>query len=190
MESSLPPRMSATAQPARLHGLVAEFEDPDALLAAAHKAHASGYRRMDAYSPFPIEELSEAIGFHHTRLPAVVLAAGLTGAVCGFLLQYIALGLDYPLNIDGRALFSWQSFVPITFEATILFASFGAVLSWILMNGLPRPYHPIFNAPNFERATQDRFFLCIEARDPQFDRQATQQFLESLGPTIVSEVAD
>ncbi|HEU5011388.1 MAG TPA: DUF3341 domain-containing protein [Roseiflexaceae bacterium] len=190
MESRLPPRMSATAPAPRLHGLVAEFEDPDNLLAAAHKAHEAGYRRMDAYSPFPIEELSEAIGFHHTRLPAVVLLAGLTGMVCGFLLQYIALGLDYPLNIDGRALFSWQSFVPITFEGAILFASIGAVLSWILMNGLPRPYHPIFNAPNFERATQDRFFLCIEARDPKFNRQGTQQFLESLGPTIVSEVAD
>jgi hypothetical protein len=182
--------MSVTAQPAKLYGLVAEFEDPDDLLAAAHKAHEAGYRRMDAYSPFPIEELSEAIGFHHTRMPAVVLAGGLTGATFGFLMQYIAVGLDYPLNIAGRPLFSWQSFVPITFECMILFASFAAVLSWILMNGLPRPYHPIFNAPNFERATQDRFFLCIEARDPQFNRQGTRQFLESLGPTLVSEVAD
>ncbi len=190
MESRLSPQMSTTARPARLYGLVAEFEDPDALLGAAHKAYEAGYRRMDAYSPFPIEELSEAIGFHHTRMPAVVLLAGLTGAAFGFLMQYIAVGVDYPLNVAGRALFSWQSFVPITFECTILFAGISAVLSWILMNGLHRPYNPIFNAPNFERATQDRFFLCIEARDPQFNRQGTQQFLESLGPTRVSEVDD
>ena len=190
MESSLPPRMSAPARPAGLYGLVAEFEEPDALLAAAHQAYEAGYRRMDAYSPFPIEELSEAIGFHHTRLPAVILVAGLTGATFGFFMQYIAVGVDYPLNVAGRELFSWQSFVPITFECTILFAGISAVLSWILMNGLPRPYHPIFNTPNFERATQDRFFLSIEARDPKFNRQDTRQFLESLGPTRVSEVDD
>lgn len=183
--------MTAPSAPsaAALHGLMAEFEQPDDLMAAAHKAYEAGYRRMDAYSPFPIEELSEVIGFHHTRLPLVVLVAGLTGAICGFLLQYIGLGIDYPLNVDGRALFSWQSFVPITFEGTILFAAISAVLSWILMNGLPKPYHPVFNAPNFERATQDRFFLCLEAHDPKFNRQETQQFLESLNPTQVSEVS-
>lgn len=184
--------MSAHSAPeaAALHGLIAEFEEPDDLMAAAHKAYEAGYRRMDAYTPFPMEELAEVIGFHHTRLPLVVLICGLSGAVFGFMLQYFALGIDYPLNINGRALFSWQSFVPITFECTILFAALGAVASWILMNGLPQPYHPVFNAPNFERASQDRFFLCLEARDPKFNRQETQQFLESLNPTLVSEVAD
>lgn len=184
------PHVTTSIQPARLHGLMAEFDDPDKLLAATKKTYEAGYRNLDAYSPFPIHGLDEAVGFHRTRLPLVVLIAGLTGALFGLALQYIALGIDYPLNVNSRPLFSWPSFVPIIFECTILFSAFTAGISMIVMNGLPKPYHPVFNVPNFERATQDRFFLCVEARDPKFSPQQTRQFLESLGPLNVSEVQE
>jgi hypothetical protein len=170
-----------------IYGLMAEFENPEALIKATEKAYEAGYRSMEAYTPFPVEEVAEAMHFHKTGVPPLVLIGGLTGAVAGFGLQ-VAGNLDYPLNVGGRPLISWPAFIPITFEATILLAAFSAVLAIILLNGLPRPYHPVFNAPNFERASDDRFFLCIEAKDAKFDRQSTRAFLEGLGPQQVSEV--
>lgn len=176
------------AAPLALYGLMAEFDGPDELLAAAEKAHSAGYQRMDAFSPFPIEELAEAVGFKHTRLPLVVLIGGLTGAASGFLLQWYTQVVDYPVVVFGRPPLPWPAYIPITFELGILFAAFAAVFGMVLMNGLPMPYHPVFNAPRFERASQDGFFLCIEAADPKFDRNGTQRFLESLNARAVSEV--
>jgi hypothetical protein len=171
-----------------LYGLVAEFDSPTALVAAARAAHEKGYRQMDGYTPFPVEDLADALGFHRTRLPLVVLLGGITGCVGGFFMQYWIAAIDYPLNIGGRPLNSWPMFIPITFELTILLASLTAVLGMLAMNGLPMPYHPLFNVPRFALASRDRFFLCIEARDPQFDAEGTRQFLASLNPREVTEV--
>ena len=171
-----------------IYGLMAEFDTPDELLAAAERAHAEGYRRMDAYAPFPVEGLAEAIGFHRTRLPLLVLLAGLFGAFVGFFSQYYVTVIDYPLNVGGRPLNSWPSYIPITFEVTILFAALAAVVGMVALNRLPMPYHPVFNVPAFARASRDRFFLCIEAADPRFDREGTKRFLQGLKPKEVSEV--
>lgn len=143
---------------------------------------------MDAYSPYPVEGLSDAIGFHRSRLPAMVLAGGLVGCVAGFLMQYYAAAVDYPLNIGGRPLNSWPAFIPITFEVTVLVAAFSAVLGMLALNGLPMPYHPLFNVERFAMASRDRFFLAIEAADPQFDRERTKQFLRTLTESEVCEV--
>jgi len=175
--------------PPPIYGLMAEFDTPEDLLAAAKRAHAQGYRRMDAYTPFPVEGLSDAIGFHHTWLPLLVLIAGILGAIVGFASQYYATVIDYPLNVGGRPLNSWPSYIPITFEVTILFAALTAVVGMIALNRLPMPYHPVFNVPRFALASRDRFFLCIEATDPLFDREATRRFLQGLKPGEVSEVA-
>ncbi|MFI5340428.1 MAG: DUF3341 domain-containing protein [Candidatus Methylomirabilales bacterium] len=172
-----------------IYGLMAEFDGPDDLLAAAKRAHAEGYRRMDAYSPFPVEGLAEAIGGQHTRLPLLVLIAGLVGAFVGFASQYYVTVFDYPINVGGRPLNSWPSYIPITFEVTILFAALTAVVGMIALNRLPMPYHPVFNVPRFALASREQFFLCIEAADPRFDREGTRRFLESLKPREVSEVA-
>lgn len=171
-----------------IYGLMAEFEKPDQLIHATEAAYAAGYRRMDAYTPFPIEEVSEAIHFHDDLLRRIVLVAAISGIITALTLQILGAAIDYPLNIAGRPLLSWPSFVPITFELTVLFSGIAAVLSVIVLNGLPQPYHPVFNAPNFERASIDRFFLCIESNDPQFDLSATRKFLEELHPVQVSEV--
>jgi Protein of unknown function (DUF3341) len=172
-----------------IYGLMAEFPDPSALVAAARRAREAGYRRMDGYSPFPIEELSEALGHHHDRLPLLVLLGGVVGGAAGFLFQYWASAIDYPMNIGGRPLLSWPSFIPVTFEMTILVAAFVAVLGMLGLNGLPMPYHPVFNVERFVNASRDRFFLCIESKDPLFDKEATAKFLESLEPRGVFEVA-
>jgi hypothetical protein len=171
-----------------LYGLMAEFDNPDTLVAAGRRAHQEGYRQMDAYTPFPIEALHEAIGVHHTRVPLMVLVGGLIGGLTGYSLQYWVSTIAYPLNIGGRPLHSWPSFIPVTFEMTVLFAALTAVFGMLAMNRLPMPYHPVFNAPRFAMATRDRFFLCIEARDPKFDLAATRRFLESFGPREVTDV--
>jgi Alternative complex III, ActD subunit len=171
-----------------LYGLMAEFADAPSLMEAAHKAHEEGYRKLDAYSPFPIEGLSEAIGFHKTRLPLIVLIGGIIGCIGGFGLQYWTSAVDYPINVGGRPLFSWPSFIPITFETTVLCAALSAVFGMLALNGLPEPYHPVFNVKRFALASRDRFFLCIEARDPKFDREKTWRFLDTLQPREVSEV--
>jgi hypothetical protein len=173
-----------------VYGLMAEFDDPNALVAAAYRAHYEGYRRMDAYSPFPIEELHDALGGHHSRLPLIVLAGGTIGCIGGYLLQYWAASIAYPLNIAGKPMNSWPMFIPVTFECTILGAALAAVLGMLALNGLPMPYHPVFNVPRFALASRNRFFLCIEAKDPQFDLEGTRGFLETLGPLEVSTVAN
>jgi len=171
-----------------IYGLLAEFDRPDDLLAAAHRAHEAGYRRMDAYTPLPIAGLAEAIGFRRTHLPLIVLLGGIVGGVGGYLLQYYASVIDYPLNVGGRPLHSWPAFIPVTFELTILGAALAAVLGMLALNGLPMPYHPVFNVPRFELATRKRFLLCLEASDPQFDRDGTKRFLERLPSQAVYEV--
>ncbi len=174
----------------RIYGLMAEFEDPQTLVAATHQAHEEGYRRMDAYSPFPIEELHDALGSPPSRLPLIVLIGGLAGCIGGYALQYWAASIAYPLNIAGKPFNSWPMFIPITFECTILAASLAAVMGMLALNGLPMPYHPVFNVPRFALASRNRFFLCIEARDPKFNLEKTRGFLESLGPREVTTVAN
>lgn len=173
-----------------LHGLIAEYETPEELLRAAKQVREAGYTRMDAYSPFPIHGLAEAIGFEDHKVPWTTFFAGVIGAIAGFSLQYYISVVEYPLNVGGRPFLSWPSFIPVTFETTVLFASFGAFIGMLVFNGLPQPYHPIFNAPRFERASQDRFFLCIETSDPLFDRAKTRHFLETTGARMVSEVEE
>jgi hypothetical protein len=172
-----------------LYGLLAEFETPDQLSAAAAAARDAGYRRMEAYTPFPVHGMTEALGFRPSRLASLVLAGGVVGALAGFALQYWVSVVAYPHNVGGRPLNSWPSFIPVTFEMTILLASLTAVLGMLALNGLPRPHHPLFGTKSFQHASRDRFFLCIEAADPRFDRDGTRRFLESLGPHGIEEVA-
>ena len=167
---------------APIYGLLAEFEQPEELVDAVRRARAAGYRKMDAYTPFPIEHLAEELGFHRTALPLVVFIGGLIGCAGGFFLQYWISALDYPLNIGNRPFNSWPSFIPVTFELTILFAALFAVLGMLGLNGLPMPYHPLFNSPRFALASRNRFFLCIEAGDRQFNRETTAKFLSELNP--------
>ncbi len=171
-----------------IYGLLAEFDNTNALVTAARAMNAAGYRHVDAYSPFPIEGLAEAIGFRHTRLPLVVLIGGIVGCVGGFFMLAYSAGVDYPFNIGGRPFFSWPAFIPITFELTVLIAALSAVLGLFALNGLPMPYHPVFNVPRFALASRDRFFLCVEATDPLFDQAETRRLLGTLGPRDVSEV--
>jgi hypothetical protein len=170
------------------YGLLAEFDTPAQLVAAAKRAYAEGYRRMDTFSPFPIEEAWEAIGHRDRRMSFIVLMGGLIGGFGGYGLEYWVHTMAYPTNIAGKPLNSWPQFIPVTFEMTILIAALSAVLGMIVLNGLPMPYHPVFNVPRFALATRDRFFLCIEATDPKFDRHATRSFLEQLAQREVSEV--
>lgn len=173
---------------AELHGLLAEFTTADELVGATVRAREEGYRRIDAYSPFPVEGLADALGFRRTRIPLVVLLGGIVGGTAGYLLAYYCSAIAYPLNVGGRPLNSWPAFIPVTFETTILIAALSAVLGMLALNGLPRPHHPLFNVPQFDRVTQDRFFLCIEAGDPQFHPETTRQFLLSLNPREVFDV--
>jgi len=172
-----------------VYGIMAEFEDEHSLLHAAREAYKEGYRNMDAYSPIPVLGLPEAIGAPKSKVPLIVLIFGLTGAITGWLLQYWVTVIAYPLNVGGKPLVSWPMWVPIIFELMILFGAFSAFFGMLALNRLPEPYHPVFNVPGFERASQDRFFLCIEAKDPKFDRFYTREFLKSLGAVEVSDVA-
>ena len=171
-----------------IYGLMAEFPDPGSVVAAARRVREAGYRKVDAFSPYPIEELSEALELHKSKLPLLVLMGGAFGLISGYGLQYWTSVIDYPLNIGGRPYHSWVSFIPVTFEVTILLAALTAVLGMLALNGLPEPFHPVFNVPRFALASKDRFFICIEATDPKFDHDATWRFLNSLGPRVVSEV--
>ena len=163
-----------------LYGIMAEFDNPSALVAAARRTHEAGYRRINGYSPYPIEELDEAIGFTRTTLPLIVLAGGILGGLGGFFMQYWMEVINYPLNVGGKPYNSWPAFIPITFETTVLCAAFAAVLGMLMLNKLPQPYHPVFNAPNFALATRDRFFLAIEANDPKFKYSEATQFMKTL----------
>jgi hypothetical protein len=171
-----------------IYGMMAEFESAQQILEATRRAHQAGYRHMDAYTPYPVEGLVDELGLPRTRVPSVVLIAGLVGAAVGFLMQYWSMAVDYPFNVGGRPPNSWPVWIPVTFEVMVLVASFAALFGMLFLNGLPRPHHPVFNVPNFARASQDHFFLCIEATDPRFDREATRQFLADLRPTDVQEV--
>ena len=171
-----------------LYGLIGEFESPVALIEAARRAREAGYKRMDAYTPYPIHELAEALKLPRTKLPVLVFIGGALGCATGLAMQWFATAVHYPLNVAGRPLASWPSYIPITFELTVLFAAITAVLGMLALNGLPMPYHPVFNVPRFALASRDRFFLCIEATDPLFDPQETKAFLSGLGAREVTEV--
>ncbi|HEX8423579.1 MAG TPA: DUF3341 domain-containing protein [Pyrinomonadaceae bacterium] len=171
-----------------IYGVMAEFDNPTDVVAATRRAYEEGYRRMDAYSPYPIEALSEAVGPHKERLPLIVLIGGIIGLIGGYAMQYYVSVINYPLNVGGKPLHSWPAFIPITFETTVLGAAMAAIFGMLALNGLPEPYHPVFNAPNFALATRDRFFLVIESRDPKFDRDATTNFLRGLGAQEVADV--
>jgi hypothetical protein len=171
-----------------LYGLLAEFENPKAAIEAAEKVRGAGYRRTDAFSPFPVEGLHEALGGKKTILPWLVFGAGLSGGVGGFLMQWFASVIHYPMIVGGKPFNSWPAFIPITFELTILFAAGTAVIGMILLNGLPMPYHPVFHVPRFEQASQDRFFILIESKDVRFKLEETRKFLGGLGAAGVYEV--
>ena len=171
-----------------LYGVLAEFENPNDLVHAARKVYDAGYRRINGYSPFPIEELSEAIGFTHTSLPLIVFIGGVVGGLSGFFMQYWIEVIDYPINVGGKPTNSWPAFIPITFEMTVLFAAFSAVLGMLILNKLPQPYHPVFNLPNFALATRDRFFLAIEANDAKFNHAEVVDLLKSLNAVAVNDV--
>ena len=171
-----------------IYGLMAEFDTPQDLIAAARRTYEQGYQKIDAYTPFPVEGLAEEIGFKKNSVPLVVLIGGILGGLSGFLMQYWIAGISYPINVGGRPYNSWPAFIVVTFEMTILFAGLAAVFGMLALNGLPMPYHPVFNVPRFAFATRDRFFLIIFASDPKYQTDGTRQFLESLGARSVSEV--
>jgi len=171
-----------------IYGMMAEFDTPVALVEAAKRTYQAGYTKIDTYTPFPIEGLAEEIGFHRDEVPLVVLIGGIVGGLTGYLMQYWMSAVDYPLNIGGKPYHSWPAFIVITFEMTILFAGISAVFGMLALNGLPMPYHPVFNVPRFTRASRDRFFLVVFSPDVNYDPAATRQFLESLDARSVSEV--
>ncbi|HEX9017362.1 MAG TPA: DUF3341 domain-containing protein [Chloroflexota bacterium] len=166
---------------------MAEFTSPDQLLEATRRTVEAGYTRVEAYSPLPVEGLAEALRFH-TKLPLIVLIAGAIGGLTGFFMQYWMMAVDEPLNIGGRPLNSWPAWIPVTFELTVLFAGITAVVAMIALNRLPQPYHPVFNVSRFNLASDDRFFLAIEAADPKFDQEKVKQFMNELGAADVHEV--
>jgi len=177
-----------TSEP--VYGLMAEFDNPTDLVHAAKGAFDAGYRKMDAYTPYPLEEAAEAIGSHHNRVPLVTLIGAMLGMIGGYSLQYWVSVVNYPINVGGKPFHSWPAFIPVTFECAVLGASLAAVFGMLALNGLPQPYHPVFNVPRFALASRNRFFLCIESRDPKFSLEATRKFLETLSPREVSTVAD
>jgi hypothetical protein len=183
--------MSSNSQaPHGIHGVMAEFETPTDLVRAAEAASHAGYRKMEAYTPYPVEELHHALHIEKSKLPLIVLLGGICGGLTGFLLQVYVTMFDFPTNIGGRPLFSWPSYIVITFELTVLFAAISATFGLLALCGFPMPYHAVFNAPGFERATRNGFFLCIEAQDPLFDVEQTKSFLKELEAKGVSEVAN
>jgi len=174
----------------QLFGLMAEFEEHDELLAAARRAYAEGYRRMDAYSPFPVEGLAEALGHEYTPVPLITLIGGILGGLGGYFMEWISMAHLYPLNVGGRPMNSWPNFIPVTFELTVLIASLSAFVAVLVLSRLPQPHHPVFNVPEFDRASIDRFFLSIEVNDPKFSLEETRKFLLSLHAQKVTEVME
>ena len=172
----------------KLFGIMAEFKEASALLAAANKTRESGYKKFDTYSPFPIEGLDEAIGFPENGVPLISFAGGVLGGVTGFGMQWYAYVYDYPINVAGRPDFSWPSFIPVAFELTVLGAALFGVIGMLALNWLPEPHHPLFGADGFDRASRDRFFLCIETSDASFAADKTKTFLEGLSAEKVVEV--
>lgn len=184
----MPTQNRAAGDVVNLYGLMAEFETAEGVRAAAERARDEGFRHMDAYAPMPVEGLAEAVALHKTTIEKIVFCAGLLGGTGGFMLCWWMTVIAYPHNVAGRPLNSWPAYVPITFESMVLIACLSALIGMLMLNGLPQPYHPVFNVKEFERASIDRFFLCIEARDPRFDRETTREFLEGLNPLEVMEV--
>jgi len=173
-----------------LYGFLAEFDNPESLRECIRGAAGAGFTRMDAYSPFPVEGVSEDLGAHHSWVPLIVMTGGVIGALTGAFMQWYTSVYDYPLNIGGRPFNSWPSFVVITFELTILFAGLFGALGMLALNGLPKPHHALFNEPHFDRVTEDRFFFCIEAADPRFDTEETWKFLQDFKPEGLYAVQD
>jgi Protein of unknown function (DUF3341) len=172
-----------------IYGLMAEFPGDKEILAAAKSAYENGYRQMDAFTPFPIDGLAENLGRKKSRVPFIVLIAGIGGGLGGYFMEWYANVVSYPVNIGGRPFNSWPAFVPITFELTILSAALVGFIGMLVLNKLPEPHHPVFNVPEFERASTDKFFLCIQSNDPKFDLNTTRKFLGTLKPELISEVA-
>jgi hypothetical protein len=188
--------VSAPAEAPSLYGLLAEFDNPDALVAAIKRAKEAGYEKLDGYTPYGVAEVADALGFKHSEMGTVMLSGGLVGATSAFLMQYWTNGIDYAVNIGGRAnvhdwieyLKGWPSFIPVTFEGGILTCALSGLFGLLAICGLPRPHHPLFNVPVFSRVTRDRFILTVEATDPKFDLAATKEFLMGLQPLSVAEV--
>jgi hypothetical protein len=170
------------------YGMLAEFANADRLIAAARSVRAAGYTRIDAYTPMPIEGLVEVIGAYRDRIPLLTLIGGVLGGAGGYFMQWYAATISYPINIGGRPLHSWPSFIPITFELAVLGAALFAVFGMLALNRLPKLYHPLFNVSAFELASRNRFFLCLRCDDPQYESQRTQEFLSTLDPLLVQEV--
>jgi hypothetical protein len=173
-----------------LYGVMGEFSTPEELIHAVEKVREAGYRRVNAYSPFPVEGLSEALGLKRNMVPLICLIGGLTGGIGGFFFQYWAAVIAYPQNIAGRPLNRWPAFIPVTFELTILGAALAAVLGMLALNKLPQPHHPVFNVPRFTHASADRFFVCIEAKDPKFHLAESARLLQELHAHHITEVSD
>jgi hypothetical protein len=171
-----------------IYGLMAEFDSAQELLDAAHKAHEAGYQKMDAYSPFPVEGLAEAIGFHKNRVALVVLIGAIIGGLSAYALQYWVAVITYPVNVGGRPYHSWPSFIIVTFELTILFGGLSAAIGMLALNGLPMPYHPVFNVPEFAKASDNKFFLVVFSSDSNYDAVRTRSFLSGLAPRMIAEV--
>lgn len=173
---------------AAVYGLMAEFETPEQLIAAARSAVDAGYRKIDTYTPMPVHRLAEIIGARRTAVTRIVLAGGIAGCIGGYALQYYMTVVSYAHNVGGRPVHSWPAYIPVTFETTVLCAALSAVIGMLVLNGLPMPYHPVFNVPAFSRASQDRFFLCIQSDDEQFDAIKTRDFLQAQHTLEVSSV--
>jgi hypothetical protein len=171
-----------------IYGLMAEFDNPTDLVHAAKAAYDAGYRKMDTYTPYPLEEAAEAVGAHHNRVPLITLVGAMLGMIGGYSLEYWVSAVNYPINVGGKPFHSWPAFIPVTFECAVLGASLAAVIGMLALNGLPQPYHPVFNVPAFARASRDHFFLCIEAQDPKFRMDDTRRFLLTFHPENVAEV--
>ncbi len=172
----------------KVYGMLAEFANGDDLVAAVKKAKAEGYSRMDGYSPVPVAEVADALGFPKSEMGTIMFVGGLTGAAAGFLMQYWGNSYGYPYNVGGRPYLSWPSFVPVTFEMMVLTTALSGLFGLMALCGLPRHHHPLFNVPAFDRASRDRFFLCIEADDPKYDADRTRAFLMTLNPVSIEEV--
>jgi Protein of unknown function (DUF3341) len=171
-----------------IYGLIAEFDDKEKIVEATRHARDEGYRRMDAYTPFPVPELPFLLGRRGTAVPLITLIGGMIWGLGGYFMEWYSMGVDYPVNVGGRPFNSWPNFIPVTFELTVLGAALSAVIAMLALNRLPQPYHPVFDAPNFHRASVDRFFLCIQSDDPKFDLEKTHKFLETLKPLNIAEV--
>ncbi len=171
-----------------IYGLMAEFDNPTDLVHAAKAAYDAGYRHMDTYTPYPLEEAAEAVGAHHNRVALITLIGAMLGMIGGYALQFWVSAVNYPINVGGKPFHSWPAFIPVTFECAVLGASLASVFGMLALNGLPQPYHPVFNVPGFARASRDKFFLCIEAQDPKFRLLDTRKFLEGFHPDEISEV--